>query len=480
MADDAPTPDVPETDDTALATEDTPERQEQEVTIEDTGPARKKMTITIPRARIETKLNENIDELKEEAQVPGFRRGRAPRRLIEKRFGSDVRKELTGQLIGESYQQALEENSFDVIGEPDIKVDEIELPDEGDMTFEVEIEVAPDVELPDLESIELKKPKVEESNDKVEKEIENLKERFGEMSKVEDVEISAGDFVQADVRILEGENADDDAEEIASHPGTYIMVRGENEDYRGHVAGIVIEDLGKQLIGKKPGEEIEISMTGPESHENERIKKAPITIRIKLDSVERLEPADMDTVLEQTGVESEDDLKERIRESLKNRAEQEQTQAMQEQVKDYLVDNVNLDLPEGLTGRQTERLMQRERMMLAYQGVPEPEIDQRMADMRSESEEQAIRELKLFFIMQQAAKELDIEVTEQEVNGRITMMAIQQGRRPEKMRQEMRQRGELEMMELQLREDKTLDAIIEKANVTEVDPSELEDADEDE
>jgi trigger factor len=108
--------------------------------------------------------------------------------------------------------------------------------------------------------------------------------------------------------------------------------------------------------------------------------------------------------------------------------------------------------------------------------VPEEEVRAKIADMRSESEEQAARQLKQFFILDKASKELEIDVDEQELNGRIAMMAMQQGRRPDKLRQEMAKQGQIEQLYLQLREQKTLDKILESAKVTEVEGDKAEDA----
>jgi trigger factor len=131
---------------------------------------------------------------------------------------------------------------------------------------------------------------------------------------------------------------------------------------------------------------------------------------------------------------------------------------------------VDLTLPKGLTDRQSARVLRRQALELSYQGLPENEIEQRVAELRASSEEDARKQLKLFFILDQAAKQLDVDVTENEVNGRIAMLANQQGRRPEKLRQQMQRSGELEHLFLQIREQKTLDKILETAAVTEVEP----------
>lgn len=448
-------------------------RLEQKVTVEDAGPARKSLTIEIPAERIAKKIEESFGKLKADAVLPGFRRGRAPQRLIEKRFGSSIRDEVRGQILSESYGQAIEDEKLDVIGEPEVKdIDKIQLPESGPLTIKVEVEVSPKVEMPPLEGIEIKKPKLEVTDAMVTGEIERLRERYGKMVEAPEANVAAEDFVQADVRVLAGADvnpADEKAEEISHQGGVYIHVSGESRQFKGHVVGIIVDDLGKRMAGKKPGETVVISMNGPATHENDKIKDKPVTIVIRIDKVERLEPAALETLPAQLGLESVEQLKERVKQMIESRRDREQQTAMHKQVADYLLEKVDLTLPEGLTGRQSARVLQRQAMEMMYQGVPEREIESRIAELRASSEEDARKQLKLFFILDQAAKDLSVDVAENEVNGRIAMLAMQQNRRPEKLRQQLQRSGEIESLYLQIREQKTLDAIIAKAKVVEGD-----------
>ena len=455
---------------TPEAVETTEEKPEQNVTVEEVGPARKKITIEIPESRIKTAIDDNYGKLQTEATIPGFRVGRAPMRLVQKRFGTAVRDDVKGQLISESYTQALEDNELDVIGEPDVKdIENLELPESGDLSFEVEIEVSPDVTLPDFGKLQVKKYKTQVTDEQVDEEVDRLQERMGQMQAIEEGAVEAEDYVQASVRVLAGEDAGDDAKELANHPAAYILVHGEAHEFKGHVVGIVVNDMGKRLIGKQVGDVERISMTGPSGHEDERIRDQAITLVINLSSIQRVQKAALDEVQTAMGVENEDDLKDRIRQSLEQQAERQQVVDMHKQVSDQLLEEIELELPEGLTSRQTERTLARRKMELYYQGKTEQEVEDQVAEMRSGSEEEAKRELKLFFILDRVAKQFDVEVDEDEINGRVAMQAMQTGRRPEKIRQEMQESGELQNLYLQVREQKALDAIIEQAQVEELD-----------
>lgn len=451
------------------------QRGEQTVTIEESGPGRKCLTIEIPKERITQMLGDNFDKLRGDAEIPGFRKGRAPLRLLRRRFGTAVRDDARGQLISESYTQAVEEEKLEVIGEPDVKdLEQIELSEDGPLTFKVEVEIAPEVELPALEGIKVDKLQESVTSADVDEEIELLRERGGRMANIEDAKVGEKDYVICDVRILPGADAGDDAEPIAHHPASPMIVHGKDQGYRGHVAGILVNDLGKQLKGKGRGDELSISMTGPTGHDDERIKDQPITLKLRVDAVQRVEPADMAQVQEQLGFDTAEELKTAVRGRIESRQNARQRSAMHKQVSDYLLSKVDLQLPEGLTQRQIQRTLARRRLELAYQGVPEQEIEQRVAEMRSASAEEAVRDLQQFFVLNRAAANLEVDVTEAEVNGYIANLAAQQGRRPEKMRQQMHKSGELEHLYIQIREQKTLDKIIEMAEVIEKSPEQAD------
>lgn len=455
---------------TNVTTEETTQVEEnalkQTVSVKDSGPACKELTIEVSEESIAARIEESYEQLATDATIPGFRRGYAPRKLIERRFGSSVKDDVRARLISESYSKAIEDEKLDVIGEPDVKnFDEIKLPESGTLTYVVEVEVSPAVEIPAFDTFEVEEEAFEVTDADVAKEIESMADRYGDMASIGDGEVAEKDFVQAHVNIYAGKDAGDDAEEIAHHHGVYILVNGEKAEYKGHVVGIVVEELGKKLAGKKVGDELRISMTGPESHEDEKIKGQDITIVIKVEDIQRVKPVEMDKLTTMLGVESEDDLKTRIKEDLTGRKEREQQSKKHDQLREQLLEKLNFELPEKIAGRQIARNLRNQAMQFAYQGMKQEEIEAKLAEIRSENEEQARKDLRLFFILDRIAKDNEIEVTPEEINGRIYMMAMMRQMRPEKLRQQMQQSGEIESLYMSIREQKTLDKILEGAKV---------------
>jgi trigger factor len=147
-------------------------------------------------------------------------------------------------------------------------------------------------------------------------------------------------------------------------------------------------------------------------------------------------------------------------------------QAMREQVYKHLLDNINIEVPTRLSERQTQRTVQRRMVDMLMKGVPQEQIQANIARFQAGAAEESQRELKLFFILQKIATDQNVDVDESELNGRIAMIAAQQGRRPEKLKQDMAKDGTLQNMYVQLREQKAVDKILEDATFEEVDVAE--------
>ncbi len=444
---------------------------EQSVTVSDSGPARKTLTIEIPQSRVKEKFEEAYGRLQSDAALPGFRKGRAPRQLIEKRFGTSLREEVRGQLLSESYNQALRENDLEPLGEPEVKdLEKIELPTDGPLTFRVEVEVSPKVDLPDFTSLDIDKVAADVADDAVEVELARMRDRMGKMNEVSDPEakVQAEDYLLADARIDAGEHADgppQEGEPLEERAGVYVLIHGENHDFKGHVLGIVVDDLGKRLIDRSPGDRISIPATGPGGHENELIRDQPITITLQLHSIHRLEPAALEQVVQNSGHATEEDLRSRMKEVVTQRAVQEARQKMQAQVMEQLMERVELELPEGLTNQQVARQVTRREAEVRYGGGSEEEIQAATADARTTGQEQARKQLKSFFILDQASRQLNVDVTDEELNMQVYQIALRQQRRFEKVRQDLQARGQLEGIYLQIREQKTLAAILQAAGI---------------
>ena len=247
-----------------------------------------------------------------------------------------------------------------------------------------------------------------------------------------------------------------------------IQIPPKDKDGKGMILGILVDDLGKQAGKPKPGDTVTVKATGPEHHEVEAIRGDDLTITFEVDHIDRIIPADDDTLVARMGAENKEQILQFIKSRMEQRIMVEQQSLMHRQIAKHLTDSVTMELPERLTTNQAARTLGRRRLELMHRGLSEVQIDENLAELRSASKEAATRELKLFFILNKVAEDMDVKVTEAEVNGRIAQIAASRGERPEKVRKQIIANNLVGQIYMQVREHKTIESILQNAKVEEM------------
>ena len=353
------------------------------------------------------------------------------------------------------FEQIDEEQDFDVLGEPDFDPAKIELPDEGDLTFEYDVEIKPKFELPNLEGIRIEKPLFEITDERIDQAISDLQRRYGKIEEITDEAAVEDDVVTADVSMkVEGI---DEPETLENHP---VRVG------KAALMGVMVEEMGKTLGGAKIGDTKKCSAEVSDTHEKEdyRGKKAEFTLEVK--GIRRMVPAELNAeFFEQLGISDETELRQHLEDGLEREADREIRNLMAQQVYDHLDKAVEFELPTDLAARHADRFLQRRYYELLQQGVPAERMTENLEQLRASSSEQANMQLKMSFVMDEVADKLGIEVDTAEINGVVAQIAARYGRRPEKVRDEMKKEGRLESLASQLRDEKAIDKILESAEV---------------
>lgn len=445
----------------ATATEKKP-APANSVKITDAGPSRKKISIEVPAAAVKSKLTEAFDTLEGEAELPGFRKGRVPRQLIEKRFGTHVRGETKSQIVSDAYRQVMEEHKLQVVGEPFSEtLANTELKDGQTFAFELEVEVMPQFELPSLDGIKVIRPTLDVTDEMVQKEISNLCINEGDLETREKAE--AGDYATGHATMV-----DDKGTEFYNIKGAVVQKPAADKGGKGMILGVMVDDFDKQMGNPKPGDTITVKCKGPENHEVEGLRNANLTVTFKVERIDRIVPASVDKIVSGFGMQDEQQLKDALKQRLDQRVQQQQQSAMRQQIAKHLGDQVKMDLPERLSARESVRTLERRRWELMNRGVEQTKIEEHMAELRASSAAFAKNDLKLFFILTKAAESLGIEVNDQEINNHIYQMAMMRNVRPEKLRQDIIQANQVGAIYAQIRDHKTMDAILAKADVSEM------------
>ncbi len=459
------------------------------VAVEEVGPCKKKVVIEVPEETIKEMADEQYRELRREAVLPGFRKGRAPRRLLEKRFGKETKESVKLKLLAEASEAAMKDQKLDVLTDPDIDYEHVELPETGPMKFEFEVEVRPEFDLPALEGIPVTRPKVEVTEAQVEREIEQLRRWTGVWAPRDGGAVERDDQIIADVRLKVELTEEEKAQQAAVAEGKTEEQQAEPpklpeaetkldnaEIYvrpNGFVGPIPVEKLDELLVGAKPGEKKTTTVEIPQTFFREEYQGRKVDVEIDIKDVKYLKPAEVDQhFLQRYNVESADELRDRIRDNLQDRVESQVRNDMSEQIYQYLLDNTKFDLPLDIVARQAGTILQRQYINLLSRGLSRQQIEEQMEQLRAGSEEQAQEQLKTFFVMDKVAEKLEVEVSEEEINGHIAQVAIQRGQRPERMREQMERDGSLAQFRLDVRQGKCITRLLESANISEQTPEE--------
>jgi trigger factor len=436
-----------------------------EISITETAPCTKRISLSVPAKTIDARLEMALASFISEASFPGFRKGKAPRSLVEKRVGGALIQETRNQIMSEAYSRAIEENKLRPISDPrPVEGDAVpELARGKAFKFNVEIEVAPDFDVPDFSSLEVKKPTIEVIGEHIDGEILRQSYRWGTPARIE------GPFEHLDRMLGKA------VVTVDGRDGTYFetdkalcVVPAKEDEGKGALLGLMIDGLDQALLGKKSGDTVTITTTGSAGHEREELRGKKITITFTIGDAERITPRTAKELAEMFGVESEEIFREQVKDALEQRRDGEQRQAMREQIAEQLTAKIDFPLPSKISEAQIARTLEQQRMELLSRGLEASAVENRLAELRSKSEADARTRLKLFFIMARLAEHFGVQVTEQELNGRIAMMASQQNMRPEQMRAEIEKSGRGGELISLIRDAKVSDRIISQAKITDI------------
>jgi trigger factor len=436
-----------------------------EISITETAPCTKRISLSVPAKTIDARLEMALASFISEASFPGFRKGKAPRSLVEKRVGGALIQETRNQIMSEAYSRAIEENKLRPISDPrPVEGDAVpELARGKAFKFNVEIEVAPDFDVPDFSNLEVKKPTIEVTGEHIDGEILRQSYRWGTPARIE------GPFEHLDRMLGKA------VVTVDGRDGTYFetdkalcVVPAKEDEGKGALLGLMIDGLDKALLGKKSGDTVTITTTGSAGHEREELRGKNITITFTIGEAERITPRTAKELAEMFGVESEEIFREQVKDALEQRRDGEQRQAMREQIAEQLTAKIDFPLPAKISEAQIARTLEQQRMDLLSRGLEASAVENRLAELRSKSESDARTRLKLFFIMARLAEHFGVQVTEQELNGRIAMMASQQNMRPEQMRAEIEKTGRGGELISLIRDAKVSDRIISQAKITDI------------
>lgn len=434
-----------------------PARMALQVAISDIGPCRKRVSVTVAEADIAAIRNDALDELAGKAQVPGFRLGRVPRALLEKRFKEEIVSDIKQKVLLASLEQISDEHKIEPISEPKIDVASLDIPDSGDFSYEFEVEVRPDFELPDYAGITIERSVGEPTEEELAAHRQSFLESYAERLATDEPAV-AGDHVVCDLTFVHDGKT---LREVAGQSLRLMPVLNFQD--------AVLSGFDTLMAGVKTGEareaEVTISLQSPVVE----MRGEKVTIRFAVTEVQQLRMPTVDKEFcERLGAESEEELDGMLRSSVARQVEYEQRQEVRRQVLDKITESATWDLPETLVRQQTENALRREILEMAQAGFTREQVMARENRIRQEALETTRQALKEHFVLDKIATKENIECEQSDVDRELMMMSFQSGEPLRRVRARMVKSGMIENLEAQLRERKAVDFILSQATFEDV------------
>jgi trigger factor len=453
--------DEPAAADAATATEDQAEpkrRLELGVDISDAGPCKKHIRVEVPRAEVERQFDETLKELRREAAVPGFRPGRAPRGLVQRRYRKEVAGQVKSTLLMACMEQLDEDHKLNPISQPKLDLDAIELPDDGPMRFEMDVEVRPEFTLPDYKGLILKRPVKEVGEADVDAQVRSFLERYAQLVPKFEGGAELGDLLTADLVFHKDGVRFNEVKELQ------LRLQPELRFQDGKVP-----DAAGALVGARPGDVREAEAQIGTSSPDPALRGQTIHVTFHVHDLKRLRLPEMNAeFLETVGFESEAELRAALRGVLERRLKFLQRQALRRQVVDRLLAEAPFDLPADLVTRQERLTLRRQVEEMRQAGLSEGEIRAREAEVRADAHEQTLRSLKEFFLLAKVAEAEDIKVEDDDLEAEIEAIAERAGESARRVRARVEKEGLADSLAEQILERKALDRILDQVTVEDV------------
>ena len=428
------------------------------IQIDRRGACQRHITVSVPREDIERYFDKEFSELMPTAQVPGFRPGRAPRKLVESRFRKDVSEKVKNLLLMDSFAQISEDEDLSAISEPEFDLDAVELPKDGPMTFEFDLEVRPEFDVPKWKGLVLERPVRQFTDADVDAALKDLLARHGQLVP-KDGPAEPGDYVTTNLIFRHGDQVLSQAEEEV------IRIRPVLSFRDGNIWG-----FDKLMAGVRPGQtrvgEAELTMDAPNvALRGKTIQATFEVLEVKQLELPELTPEFLGMI---GGFQSEADLRDAVRDNLQRQLEYQQRRHARQQITAALTVAADWELPPAMLRRQSARELERAVMELQSSGFSNAEIRARENQLRQNILEATARAMKEHFILERIAEDEQVVIDEQDVETEIRLIAAQSGETPRRVRARLEKSGRWDVLRNQIIERKVIDLILEHAQFKEV------------
>jgi trigger factor len=428
--------------------------------VETLNPTRVKLTVEVPFEELKPSLDAAYKKIAQQISIPGFRKGKVPAAIIDQRIGREpVLEQAVNDSIPTLYVQALEENELEPLSQP-----EVDIAGYGDgqpLEFSVELDVAPDITVPDYDGLEVTVDDADVSDADVEEQVDALRERFGTLTDVERP-AAKDDFVTIDLSAAKDGEPIDEAQTTgySYQVGSGTMLDGLDDALEGMAVGESKTFTSQLVGGDHAGQDVDVT--------------------VAVTAVKEQELPDVDDDFAQMASEFDtvDELRGDLTERLRRAKRVEQAGAARDAVLEQLLDMVEIPLPDRVVADEKQARREQINQQLAYAGLTEQQYleseGQTVDEFEADLERRVRDALAARFLLDDVAKTEQLGVDEGELTQQIVRRAQQVGMQPDQFAQQAMQQGQVPELVGEVRRGKALALIVEAANVVDQSGSPVE------
>lgn len=416
------------------------------------------LTIEVPEEVFEESLQKAYKIVVKKVNIPGFRKGKAPRHILEKMYGREIlMEEALQDAVPKAFKQALDEvkEQYIAVSEPDYEMVQM---DKGQpFIFKAVFDTKPEVQLGQYKGLEVEKMPTEVKEEEIDAEIEKMRQRYAKLEVVEDEAASQGDVLTIDFvgkiddQPFEGGAGDNYPLELGSHS--------------------FIPGFEEQLIGVKSGETTDVVVTFPSDYHAENLagKEAVFTVVVKEIKRKELVPLDDEFAKDVSEFATLQELRQDTANKLKEKAEKQAELKLRESVISKVVENSEMEVPDSMIENRTDQMINDFAFRMSQQGLPfEKYLEltkNTLEDVKKTYRPQAESMVKADLVLEEIAKAENIQATADEVEEEIKKTAERYQQEPQKLREVLEKEGQIASIEFGIMLDKTVDFIIEQAEI---------------
>jgi len=411
---------------------------------------RRVIEVEIPANQVENKYEEIYNEIKKIAVMPGFRKGKAPKDIVEKKYQDKATEEVLKDLVSTSYEDAIKQLKIAPVEYPNIK--DVNIERNKPLKYIAEVDVRPDIKIKKYKGLKITKNKAEVKDEDVEKSVLNLREMHAKFTSADERSIADGDYIVCDLICLHGEK------EVFKKESLWLLANEKG----------TVKELHAGILGMKKDEAKDIKAKLPKEYPDKELAEKEVVYKIKIKHIKekKMPPLD-DEFAKDLGKPTVAEFKDAIRKDLEKRAELSVNDDMRNQIMTQLLSGASFDVPESMAERQLKTLVSDAQERMLSQGVPEKDIEKNMQVVQDKLKPRARDQVKVFFLLDEVATLEHIKVEPKEVERAVEILAAQLKKDKKELLKEYQDKNLLQNIVGQIREEKTIDFLFDKAEVTE-------------